>query len=68
MNRLIQILCASLILSGALPSWCHAENRTFSLPSFQANPGAILVFPVSLDNAAGLAGIRVQALNTWATP
>jgi hypothetical protein len=60
MNRLIQILCASLILSGALPSWCHAENRTFSLPSFQANPGAILVFPVSLDNAAGLAGIRVQ--------
>jgi hypothetical protein len=31
-----------------------------SLPSYQANPGGILEVPLSLDNAGGLAAIRVQ--------
>ena len=38
----------------------HAGVRTLSLPSYLANPGAILEVPLSLDNAAGLAGVRVQ--------
>jgi hypothetical protein len=31
-----------------------------SLPSYLANPGGILEVPLSLDNAAGLAAVRVQ--------
>jgi Cohesin domain len=38
----------------------RAGVRTLSLPSYLANPGAVLEVPLSLDNAAGLAGVRVQ--------
>jgi hypothetical protein len=37
-----------------------AENRSFSLPNYQANPGAIVNVPLSLDNAAGLAALTIQ--------
>lgn len=49
---------SSLILATAASG--HAGVRTLSLPSYLANPGNILEVPLSLDNAAGLAGVRVQ--------
>lgn len=38
----------------------QADSRTLSLPGYLANPGNILEVPLSLDNAAGLAALRVQ--------
>src|SRR5678815_1691959 len=49
---------SSLILATAASG--HAGVRTLSLPSYLANPGNILEVPLSLDNAARLAGVRVQ--------
>jgi len=49
---------SALILATAASG--HAGVRTLSLPSYLANPGSILEVPLSLDNAAGLAGVRVQ--------
>jgi hypothetical protein len=43
-----------------VPAPGHAAPRTLSLPSYLANPGAILEVPLSLDNAAGLAAVKVQ--------
>jgi hypothetical protein len=48
----------SLILASA--GSAHADVRILSLPSYLANPGAILEVPLSLDNATDLAGVRVQ--------
>lgn len=38
----------------------QAESRTFSMPGYLANPGGTLQVPLTLDNAAGLAAIKVQ--------
>ncbi len=38
----------------------QAATRVVTVPSYQANSGAIIEVPVSLDNAGGLAGIREQ--------
>jgi len=43
-----------------VPVTVHAGARAFSLPSFRVNPGVILEVPLSLDDAAGLAAIRVR--------
>ena len=58
MRRLLLFLL--ILVTLAAPHGLRAENRSFSLPSFQANPGTELLFPVSLDNATGLASIRLQ--------
>lgn len=42
------------------PMAAQADSRSFSLPSFRVNPGGILEVPLSLDDAAGLAAIRVR--------
>jgi Cohesin domain len=42
------------------PPTVLADSRNLSLPAYLANPGSILEVPLSLDNAAGLAAIRVQ--------
>lgn len=58
----------SILLSGA---WALAlfvaaspseagETRTFSAPSYLANPGSFVDVPLTLDNAANLAAVRVQ--------
>jgi hypothetical protein len=48
---------AGLIL---LATPLHAGPRAFWLPSFRVNPGGILEVPLSLDDATGLAAIRVR--------
>ena len=37
-----------------------ADVYTVSVPHYQANPGTVLQVPVTLDNAAGLAQVRLQ--------
>jgi hypothetical protein len=44
----------------AVSASARAGSRTLSMPSYLANPGGILEVPLSLDNAEGLAAIRVQ--------
>jgi len=63
MKRILHILAraaglALLIL--VVPAPGHAAPRTLSLPNYLANPGAILEVPLSLDNADGLAAVKVQ--------
>ena len=38
----------------------HADVYTLSAPHYSCNPGAVVIVPVNLDNAAGVAGIRLQ--------
>lgn len=49
-----------LIFMWMMPGSAHAVSRTLSMPTYLANPGSILEVPVMLDNASGLAGMRVQ--------
>ena len=49
-----------VMLALAVSGSALADSRTLSLPSYLANPGNILEVPLSLDNAAGLAAMRVQ--------
>lgn len=42
------------------PAALPAESRTLSMPSYLANPGGLLDVPLNLENAAGLAAIRVR--------
>ena len=53
---------AILLLAGLLsvPSTAWAETRHLTLPSYQVNAGDVLEVPLTLDNAAGLAALRVQ--------
>jgi hypothetical protein len=51
--RLVIAVCAAT-------SSLQAESRTFSIPTYLANPGETLLVPLMLDNAAGLAAIKVQ--------
>ncbi|MES2924263.1 MAG: cohesin domain-containing protein [Verrucomicrobiota bacterium] len=55
-TRAAGMVMLALAVSGA----ALADSRTFSLPGYLANPGNILEVPLSLDNAAGLAAMRVQ--------
>lgn len=50
-------LAAGLLLA---PFMASAETRHLSLPIYQVNAGAVLEVPLTLDNAAGLAALRVQ--------
>lgn len=49
-----------IALALAVSEPVRADSRSLSLPGYQANPGNILEVPLSLDNAAGLAAMRVQ--------
>ena len=49
-----------IALLSAVPGTARADSRSMALPSYLANPGNILEVPLTLDNAAGLAAIRVQ--------
>ena len=63
MKRILHILARAaglVLLILVVPAPGHAAPRTLSLPSYLANPGAILEVPLSLDNAAGLAAVKVQ--------
>ena len=62
MNRPVSLpmTVASLAAAVAFSPCALAEERNFSLPSYRTNPDQILEVPLSLDNAAGLAGIEVQ--------
>lgn len=52
---------AAIIATAVLaPPTALAEFRAVSLPSYQVNPGDFLDVPLALDNAAGLAAIRMQ--------
>lgn len=44
----------------AMAGLARGAARTLSLPSYLANPGSTLEVPLMLDNAAGLAALRVQ--------
>jgi hypothetical protein len=48
----------ALVLAFAVSA--QAGSRTLSMPNYVANPGTFLEVPLSLDNAAGLAALRVQ--------
>jgi hypothetical protein len=48
------------VVATTMGSQAQALPRTFSLPSYEANPGGIIEVPLSLDNAAGLAAIEVN--------
>ena len=54
------LFAAALALLTATTPRALAENRTFALPSYQANPGATFDVPLSLDNAKGLAALSIQ--------
>lgn len=43
-----------------LPAFSRAESRELSLPFRRANPGSLIQVPVLLDNAAGIASVRVK--------
>jgi len=51
-----------LVLTGLLlmPSLVRAEERHLSLPSYEVNSGDLIEVPLTLDQATGLAAIRVQ--------
>ena len=52
---------ALLMLIALLPLQpLSAAIYTVSVPDYQANPGTVLQVPVTLDNAAGLAQVRLQ--------
>jgi hypothetical protein len=55
-TRAAGMVMVALTISGT--AW--ADSRTLSLPPYLANSGNTLEVPLSLDNAAGLAAMRVQ--------
>ncbi len=63
MKRALTKLMQAVVLAAVgmfLGASAEAASRAVSVPGYQANPGAIIEVPVSLDDAAGLAGIRAQ--------
>ncbi|MEO5914624.1 MAG: cadherin-like beta sandwich domain-containing protein [Luteolibacter sp.] len=64
MNRLskhlTRILAAAALALLALCTGASAATRTFALPRYLANPGGTVEVPVTLDDASGLAAIRVR--------
>ncbi|HSP41789.1 MAG TPA: cohesin domain-containing protein [Luteolibacter sp.] len=62
MNDILHRISCAALLAGVLlaPCTASAETRHLSLPGYLANPGQVLHVPLTLDNAAGLAAIRVQ--------
>ena len=59
-DRLIQPFRHALLAAALLATPLHADVYTLSAPHYACNAGALVTVPVSLDNAAGIAGIRVQ--------
>ena len=58
-TQLISYLALALAFLLALTD-ARADDYTVSVPDYEVNPGTQLVVPVTLDNAAGLAQIRIQ--------
>ena len=61
LSRFATLLSATALalLASAAPT-ALAENRTFALPTSQADPGSTIDVPLSLDNANGLAALSIQ--------
>lgn len=59
-KHLIQAFAAVALAMVALSTGARAATRNFALPHYLANPGGIVEVPLTLDNASGLAAIRVQ--------
>lgn len=55
-TQTVRMLLLLLPLSGI--AW--AGSRTLSMPAYLAHPGKIIEVPLSLDNAGGLAAMKVQ--------
>jgi len=53
-------ICKALLTLMMVAGTLAAEVYTLSVPDYQANPGDTVKVPVSLDNAANLAQLRVQ--------
>lgn len=62
MKAITHHLSGTTLLTALLltPSPARAETRHLALPSYRVPPGAVLEVPLTLDNAAGLAAVRVQ--------
>jgi hypothetical protein len=56
----LQPLRRTLLAATLLVTPIHADVFTLSAPHYACNPGAVVSVPISLDHAAGVAGIRVQ--------
>ncbi len=59
-KHLMRIVALVALVMLALNGRAHAVTRNFALPHFLANPGGTVEVPLTLDNASGLAAIRVQ--------
>ncbi|HEX7261521.1 MAG TPA: cadherin-like beta sandwich domain-containing protein [Luteolibacter sp.] len=60
MNRILHRFGAALVAGIFMLPTAWAKQREFALPIYQVNPGTVVDVPLTLDNAAGLAGLRVQ--------
>jgi|GEM_PF-3731651 len=59
-KHLMRAFAAVTLALVALSAGAHAATRKFELPHYLANPGGTVEVPLMLDNASGLAAIRVQ--------
>ncbi|MES2658799.1 MAG: cadherin-like beta sandwich domain-containing protein [Verrucomicrobiota bacterium] len=57
-KHLMQALAVVALV--ALSTGAQAATRKFALPHYLANPGGTVEVPLTLDNASGVAAIRVQ--------
>ena len=58
--QILQSLLGILALYAALPAPVHALDYEVSIPEYEANSGHSLRVPVSVNDACGLAHIRLQ--------
>lgn len=59
-KHLARAIAAVALAMVALSANARAASRHFALPHYLANPGGTVELPLTLDNASGLAAIRVQ--------
>ena len=59
-KHLMRAFTAVALALLALSAVARAATRNFALPHYLVNPGGTVEVPLTLDNASGLAAIRVQ--------
>ena len=59
-THLMRAFAAMALAMVALSAGARAATRNFGLPHYLANPGGTVEVPLTLNNASGLAAIRVQ--------
>jgi hypothetical protein len=59
-KHLMQHLAVLMLAVTALSTAANGVTRKFALPRYLANPGGTVEVPLTLDNASGLAAIRIQ--------